>query len=114
MTQDAWFSDLDPGAATDEGAAAVRDGRADEPADWPAEAVASGFVPDEAAYYDRLYEAAVATARAETERRERAADRQLAHAVRAMDERGSFYELKEFLFLFPGSLKHYPRRPRSV
>ena len=86
MTADAWFSGLDPETATDEGAAAIRDGRADDPADWPAEAVTSGFATDEAAYYDRLRAAAIAAARAETERRERADDRQLAHAVRAMDD----------------------------
>ncbi len=86
MTADAWFSDLDSEATTEEAAAAVRDGRADAPADWPAEAVASGFAPDETAYYDRLREATIAAARAETERRERSDDRQLVHAVRAMDD----------------------------
>ena len=75
MTADAWFSDLDPGDTTEEGAAAIREGRADEPADWPAQAVTAGFAPDEAAYYDRLREAAIAAAHAETERRERDDDR---------------------------------------
>ena len=86
MTADAWFSGVDPETATDDAAAAIRDGRADAPADWPAEAVDFGFAPDEAAYYDRLREATLSAARAETERRERADDRQLAHAVRAMDD----------------------------
>ena len=105
MTADAWFSGLDPGAATDEGAAAIRDGRADDPADWPAEAVASGFAPDEAAYYDRLREAALAAASAETERRERADDRQLVHAVRAMDDADrAANELAERAVEWAGSL----------
>jgi nucleolar protein 56 len=85
MTDDGWFANCEPGDA-DAAAAAVRDGSASEPADWPARAVDAGFAPDEDAYYDLLHEATVAAARAEAVERERADDQQLVHAVRAMDD----------------------------
>ncbi|MFB6353217.1 MAG: NOP5/NOP56 family protein [Halobacteriales archaeon] len=85
MSDAGWFAGLDPddvaGAAN-----AIRDGRADAPADWPARAVAAGFAPDEASYYERLNAAAVRAARAAAGEHERAPDQQLVHAVRAMDD----------------------------
>ncbi|MFC6717844.1 NOP5/NOP56 family protein [Natrialbaceae archaeon GCM10025810] len=102
MTEtDGWFADIDTG---DGGAGAgdprpvldrddpdrlearVRDGEADEPRAWPELAVEAGFADDEDDYYDALREATVAATRAAVESRERADDRQLVHAVRAMDD----------------------------
>ncbi|SFS08006.1 rRNA biogenesis protein Nop56/Nop58 [Halomicrobium zhouii] len=82
---DGWFAGLDPDDV-DGGARAIRDGSADEPADWPAQAVEAGFAADEDEYYDRLQSAAVAAARGAARDSERADDRQLIHAVRAMDD----------------------------
>jgi nucleolar protein 56 len=75
-----WFSD--PEAAGD----AITEGEAEEPRDWPTLAVESGDAESTDAYYDRLHEATMAATRAEVRARERADDRQLVHAVRAMDD----------------------------
>ncbi|WP_436931419.1 NOP5/NOP56 family protein [Halosimplex halobium] len=86
MTEHAgWFAGLDPGDA-EAAAERVRDGSAESPADWPALAVEEGFAADESAYYERLHEATTAAARAGVHERERADDKQLIHAVRAMDD----------------------------
>ena len=84
-TTDGWFADVDrddpDGMAT-----AVREGRADKPRDWPALALEAGFADDEDDYYDAVCEATTAATRAAVTERERADDRQLVHAVRAMDD----------------------------
>ncbi|WP_455449722.1 NOP5/NOP56 family protein [Natrinema thermotolerans] len=82
---DGWFAagDRDDPDAT---AAAVREGSADEPRDWPRLAVEDGFADDTDEYYDALREATTEAARAAVTERERADDRQLVHAVRAMDD----------------------------
>jgi nucleolar protein 56 len=82
---DGWFADV-PFGDRDALAAAIRDGRADTPADWPQLAVDHGVADDRDAYYDRLHDAALAATRAAVDERERADDRQLIHAVRAMDD----------------------------
>ena len=64
----------------------IRDGSADEPADWPALAVENSFATDEDDYYATLHDAAIETARTAATERERADDRQVIHAVRAMDD----------------------------
>ncbi|MDQ2051548.1 NOP5/NOP56 family protein [Natronolimnohabitans sp. A-GB9] len=82
---DGWFA----GADSDEpetAATAVRDGTADEPRDWPALAVESGFADDRDDYYDALRAATTAATAAAVTEREGADDRQLVHAVRAMDD----------------------------
>lgn len=84
MTE-AWFSRLaldDHEAAT----ASIRESRADAPANWPALAVESGFADDESDYYAILHETALEAARTAAAERERADDRQVIHAVRAMDD----------------------------
>ena len=81
----AWFAGLDRGDVAG-GADAVRSGGAENPADWPALAVERGFAADEADYYDALREATTAATRAAVEAAEGADDRQLVHAVRAMDD----------------------------
>ncbi|MXR40886.1 hypothetical protein GRX01_05970 [Halobaculum sp. WSA2] len=78
----AWFAVGDDESPTDR----VRNGTADAPADWPTLAVESGFADDEDDYYAALREATLAATRAEVNERERADDRQLLHAVRAMDD----------------------------
>lgn len=87
MTDEGWFSGRSP---EDESAlaAAVSDGRADAPADWPALAVDSGFAEDEETYYEVLRAATIRATRERATERERAADQQLVHAVRAMDDMG--------------------------
>ncbi|MEY7849561.1 NOP5/NOP56 family protein [Natrarchaeobius sp. A-rgal3] len=80
-----WFSGANPGEP-ESAAAAVRDGSSAAPRDWPALAVESGFADDRAEYYDALKEATTAAARSAIESRERADDRQLVHAIRAMDD----------------------------
>ncbi|ELZ25103.1 nucleolar protein-like [Halosimplex carlsbadense 2-9-1] len=81
----AWFRGLDPGDAA--GAReAIDDGSAERPADWPALAVDEGFAADESEYYERLHDATMAAARAGVHEAERDDDKQLIHAVRAMDD----------------------------
>ncbi|SDM82843.1 nucleolar protein 56 [Halogranum gelatinilyticum] len=104
MTTDAWFADLASGD-TDEAVARIREGRADAPADWPAAAVESGFAADEEAYYVALREATITAARTAVAERERADDKQLLHAVRAMDDaERTANELAERLSEWAGTL----------
>ncbi len=80
-----WFDGIDPddsGAAAD----AIAAGSADRPADWPALAVERGFASDTEAYYDRLQQATVSATRSAVTDREQADDRQLIHAIRALDD----------------------------
>ncbi len=63
-----------------------QDGSSEVSQDWPALAVESGFTADRESYYDALKEATTAAARSAIESRERADDRQLVHAIRAMDD----------------------------
>jgi nucleolar protein 56 len=80
-----WFAGIasgDDGAPSDR----VRTGSAASPDDWPTLAVEAGFADDEADYYQRIREATLAATAAAVEEAERSDDRQLAHAVRAMDD----------------------------
>ncbi|MDS0258183.1 NOP58 family protein [Haloarcula sp. S1CR25-12] len=83
--QGGWFAGLDP---DDEAAAVERiaSGSADAPDDWPARAVESGFAADADEYYDRLHAATTAATEAAVTEAERADDKQLVHAVRAMSD----------------------------
>jgi nucleolar protein 56 len=80
-----WFAGVDRDDI-DGGADAIRSGRAGAPADWPARAVESRFADDAADYYDALHDATMAATRADVAAAESAGDRQLVHAVRAMDD----------------------------
>ena len=85
MSEQGWFAGLDrddPEAA----AAAVREGSADAPGEWPRLAVEAGFAADESDYYEALHDATLAGTRAAVRERERADDQQLIHAVRTMDD----------------------------
>jgi nucleolar protein 56 len=80
-----WFVDVprdDPAAASE----AVANRTADAPREWPPLAVDSGFATDTDDYYDALHQATMAATRAAVREHERADDRQLIHAVRAMDD----------------------------
>ena len=80
-----WFDGVDPGNVAG-AAAAIRDGSAPETDDWPRLAVESGFAADEAGYYRRLREATVRATREAVREAETADDKQLIHAIRAMDD----------------------------
>ena len=104
-TGDAWFHGVAPSEADSEGARRVREGRADEPADWPAVAVEAGFAEDDEEYYDRLHAATTAATREAVTEAERADDKQLVHAVRAMDDaERTANELAERVYEWAGTL----------
>ena len=82
---DGWYVDVD--ADDTAGAvAAIREGSASAPADWPEQAVAEGFAVDADEYYDRLHEATTTAARTAVREAELSDDQQLIHAIRAMDD----------------------------
>ncbi len=81
----AWFATVEAGDV-DAASAALTDGRAETPRDWPRLAVETGFADSTTEYYDRLHEATIHATRREVRERERATDQQLKHAVRAMDD----------------------------
>ena len=105
MTEtEGWFTAGDPDDV-EALAATVREGAAGEPRAWPQIAVEAGFATDEEAYYDALKAATTAATRAAVEERERADDRQLVHAVRAMDDcRRTANELAERLAEWAGTV----------
>ncbi|WP_458190442.1 NOP5/NOP56 family protein [Haladaptatus sp. NG-WS-4] len=80
-----WFEGVDPDDA-EAGARAIREGSADVPADWPERAVETSFAEDESDYYAKLRAASIRATHDAVGERERADDRQLVHAVRAMDD----------------------------
>ncbi|MFC7215799.1 NOP5/NOP56 family protein [Saliphagus sp. GCM10025334] len=101
MSGDGWFVDGDFEASR----AGIRTGTAAEPADWPTEAVESGFAADRSAYYDALHEATVEATTAAVRERERADDQQLVHAIRALDDcRRTSNELAERLAEWAGTV----------
>ena len=103
-TDRGWFADLAPGSV-DGARKAIDTGSAAEPADWPQRAVEAGFADSEADYYDLLHEATLTATRAAVQKRERADDKQLLHAVRAMDDaERTANELAERLGEWAGTL----------
>jgi nucleolar protein 56 len=99
-----WFQDVDPGD-TEGARAAIEDGSADGPADWPGLAVEADFAADEDDYYSRLRAATLRAATAASRERERADDNQLTHSLRAMDDaRRTANELAERVAEWAGSL----------
>ncbi len=80
-----WFADVIPGD-TEATTEAITGGRAEEPREWPRLAVEARYADSEREYYERLHDATMRAARTEIRRRERADDKQLIHAVRAMDD----------------------------
>ena len=99
-----WFVGADPDDPAT-GAANVREGTADAPADWPAAAVEASFADDGDDYYAKLRAATIEATRDAVSERERADDRQLVHAVRAMDDlERTANELAERLAEWAGTL----------
>lgn len=97
--REGWFAAEDPTAAIESGDAA-------EPRDWPTLALEAGVVDSREAYYDKLHAVTTAATKRAVERRERADDRQLVHALQAMDDcRSSANELAERLAEWSGSLE---------
>ena len=80
-----WFEGVDPGDP-EAAAAAIRGGSSETPEEWPTLAVESGFADDEAAYYQKLHGATLRATREAVREAETADDKQLIHAVRAMDD----------------------------
>lgn len=64
----------------------ILEGHADEPANWPENAVESGFVESEDEYYDLLHEVSVESTREEVRGYEQSPDQKLKHRIRAMDD----------------------------
>jgi nucleolar protein 56 len=118
-----WFVGLDP-EDTEAAAAAIRNGEAVESREWPAAAVEAGFVDSESTYYDRLHEATTTATRQAVSEREQADDKQLIHAIRALDDcRRVENELTERLAEWAGSVdagdiedlaEREPTRPMSA
>lgn len=103
MTDQGWFVGLDPDDL-DAATTAIRNGRAESPRNWPAEAVEAGFADDREEYYDRLHRAAIRATRTAVREREMADDQQLVHAIRAMDDMAdSANELVERVAEWAGS-----------
>ncbi|MFW6384041.1 MAG: NOP5/NOP56 family protein [Halodesulfurarchaeum sp.] len=103
MNDGGWFRDL-PEGDLEAAAAAVREGRADQPRDWPGLAVEAGVFESRAAYYEALHAATMTAARAAVADREGATDQQLVHAIRAMDDlAGTVNELAERAAEWAGS-----------
>ena len=99
-----WFRHADPGDP-DSGATAIRERTAEQPQDWPAEAVRAGIADSEDAYYDALHDATVAATRAAVRERETAPEQQLRHAVEAMDDtERTANEIAERVVEWAGSL----------
>ncbi|WP_264555237.1 NOP5/NOP56 family protein [Halocatena marina] len=90
MTEsDGWFVGVDFDD-DDRLAEQIRTGRSDvsdtNDHDWPSLAVESGVASDEEEYYERLREVTLTATRAAVRERALADDRQIVHAVRAMDD----------------------------
>ena len=99
-----WFRYGDPHDA-ESAATAIRDRTAEQPQNWPAEAVRAGFVEDEDEYYDALHDATVHATRAAVQARETADDQQLQYSIAAMDDaERTANEIAERVVEWAGSL----------
>ena len=99
-----WFRYGDPHDA-ESAATAIRDRTAEQPQNWPAEAVRAGFVEDEDEYFDALHDATVHATRAAVQARETADDQQLQYSIAAMDDaERTANEIAERVVEWAGSL----------
>ena len=80
-----WFRYGDPNDA-ESAATAITDRTAEQPQDWPAEAVRAGVVDSEDDYYDALHEATVHATREAVRERETSTEQQIKHCIAAMDD----------------------------
>jgi nucleolar protein 56 len=86
-------------------ATAITERTAEQPQDWPAEAVRAGIAADEEEYYDALHDATVSATRAAVTERETSTEQQLQHGVEAMDDAERLAnELAERVVEWAGSL----------
>lgn len=81
----AWFSDIDPDDI-DAAATAITNGAAEDPQNWPTQAVESEIVEDTTTYYQLLHDAAITATQNAVESYEASDDRQLRHCLTAMDD----------------------------
>ena len=99
-----WFRYADP-TDTDSGATAINEETAEQPQDWPAEAVRAGIVDSEDEYYDALHDATVHATREAVQTRETSSGQQLQHSVAAMDDaERTANEIAERVVEWAGSL----------
>ena len=80
-----WFRYGDPNDA-ESAATAITDRTAEQPQDWPAEAVRAGVVDSEDDYYDALHGATVHATREAVRERETSTEQQIKHCIAAMDD----------------------------
>jgi nucleolar protein 56 len=86
-------------------ATAITERTAEQPQDWPAEAVRAGIVADEDEYYDALHDATVRATRTAVTERETSTEQQLQHGIAAMDDAERLAnELAERVVEWAGSL----------
>ncbi|SFG80027.1 nucleolar protein 56 [Halopelagius inordinatus] len=103
-TSAGWFEGVDPDDVAS-ASEAITENRAEEPGEWPAVAVESGYADSKDEYYERLREASLRATRDQVQKRERADDKQLVHSVRAMDDaERTANELAERLAEWAGTL----------
>jgi nucleolar protein 56 len=78
---------------------------AEQPQNWPAEAVQAGILDSEDAYYDALHDATVRATRAAVQERETAMEQQLQYSISAMDDaERTANEITERVVEWAGSL----------
>ncbi|AEN06151.1 Pre-mRNA processing ribonucleoprotein, binding domain protein [halophilic archaeon DL31] len=103
-TDSGWFESVPPDDL-EAARKAIENGSGESPKDWPTRAVEAGFAEDKEEYYDRLHEATIYAAREAAREAERADDKQLVHALRAMDDtERTANELSERLEEWAGAL----------
>jgi len=78
-----WFRYGDPSDVV-AAATTITERTAEQPQNWPAEAVRAGFVEDEDEYYDALHDATVRATREAVQERETATEQQ--YSIPAMDD----------------------------
>ncbi|MBB6647509.1 NOP5/NOP56 family protein [Halobellus ruber] len=99
-----WFRYGDPNDA-ESAATAITERTAEQPQNWPAEAVRAGFVEDEDEYYDALHDATVRATREAVQERETATEQQLQYTIAAMDDaERTANEIAERVVEWAGSL----------
>ena len=83
--QSAWFAGLDPDDLAS-AAAAIRGGGADQPHDWPALAIDSGYVESRDDYYTNLRTATISAIETAIDERAAADDERVKQQIRALDD----------------------------
>lgn len=106
-----WFRYADPDDS-DAAAEVITERTAEQPQDWPAEAVRAGIVDSEDGYYDALHEATVQATREAVTARETSTEQQLQYSISAMDDaERTANELAERVVEWAGSLAREDGEP---